>query len=99
MIFTDKEKETLSQSLDQFEKEFNKKAKEDKRTIWSISRIEGSMMATDYWCARYINVPTGIRYNIVTPLIGKWSFCRLGRFLTFKKIEREEKHGRKNKQK
>ena len=90
MIFTEEEKDKLSKSLEKSRKEFKKKAKEDGRTIWSISRIEGSMMATDYWCARYIEVPIGIRYNIVTPLIGKWSFCSLGRFLTFRKLRRNK---------
>ena len=48
--------------------------KKDKRTMTQIVRIEGTMMACDYWCARYINLPLSLRYSVLFTLLSKWAY-------------------------
>jgi len=70
------------ESFEEMSKKVEKEMREDKRTIWSIARNEGSLMATDYWCIRYINIPIKLRYIFMPSILKWWGNTKLGRWLT-----------------
>jgi hypothetical protein len=64
------------------DEDYEKKCKKDTRTMWEVCRQDGALMAVDFWCIRYINLPVSIRYTLLYHPLRWWGQSKLGRYLT-----------------